>query len=412
MRKASKNRKRTVMTMPSFYDLMCYAKTGIASPDMTAYDKMRARAAFGGYPIRTITGSPPLSFRADGRPLISWSMLGNTQQTGTPSPDNIIMPTFCGVRTGNLFDKSTITLGKYINAQNVEVDSKVETPVQALNHTDYIEIQPNKDYTYHYKFRCGVRNTIALCWFDANKNLISRITKTVVEQDVEYTLTGESPANAVFCIINFTGYLPNESMELSFNIGSAALPYEPYGWKLSLTSAGQTQTVFLGQVQTVRRIKKLVLDGTEDWTYITGGKHWAPVYNYQKSGVMCICTHYEAVANGSGSVFIVNGKVGFYSSASNRIIFCDTNYTTTDDWKSYLAQQYANGNPVTVWYVLAEPETAIVNEPLAKIDTYADELHSEDAGVTIPTVRGSNVLTVDTDLQPSQVSITGHIKHV
>lgn len=77
--------------------------------------------------------------------------------------------------------------------------------------------------------------------------------------------------------------------------------------------------------------------------------------------------------------------------------------------KEYLAAQYAAGTPVVVWYALAGPETAIVNEPLAKIGDYADELHSEDTTITIQTVSGRNTLTIDTTLQPSSVSITGHI---
>lgn len=60
---------------------------------------------------------------------------------------------------------------------------------------------------------------------------------------------------------------------------------------------------------------------------------------------------------------------------------------------------------MVIWYVLAEPETAIVNEPLAKIGYYCDELHSEDAGVTIPTAKGSNTLSVDTTVQPSEMTI-------
>ena len=86
--------------MPSFFDLQRYAATGIAAPDMTAFDKMRALAVFGGGTVQTMTGIPPLSFKSDGTPLISLSMLGNTQQTGTPSADNIIMPTFCGKLVG------------------------------------------------------------------------------------------------------------------------------------------------------------------------------------------------------------------------------------------------------------------------------------------------------------------------
>lgn len=84
----------------------------------------------------------------------------------------------------------------------------------------------------------------------------------------------------------------------------------------------------------------------------------------------------------------------------------DLNISTFDEFKAWIAAQYAAGNPVTVWYVLATPTTGIVNEPLCKIGTYADELHSADVGVSIPTVKGQNTLTVDTELQPSEMTIT------
>lgn len=399
----------------SFYDWLEYAKTGIASAEMTDYDKIKALAMAGGakYPVSTITGVPPLPFKADGTPLISLSMLGNTQQTGTPTPDNPIMPTFCGVRTGNLLDTSTATLGKYINAQDIETESTALEPIDRLNHTDYIEIQPNTNYTYHYKYSRGVANTIALCWFDASKNLISRATKDMGQSQKEYVLTGTSPVNAAFCIINFTGYLPNESMELSFNIGSTALPYEPYGWAEKITSAGQTQTVYLGQVQTVRRVRKLVLDGTEEWLIATQSGHNAAVLRLNPIGIDSsilhkygICTHYPVAYNNN------DGYARILNNGNNLRIMDDLRAVDKTAWKSYLADQYAAGTPVTVWYVLATPTTGVVNEPLAKIGDYADELRSTNAGITIPTVKGANVLTVDTDLQPSEMTITGRIKPV
>ena len=82
----------------SFYDLLKFAKTGIAAPFMTAYDKMKALAMCGGgkFPIDTITGVPPISFKSDGTVLTAWSISGNMTQTGTPSPQNIVMPQECG----------------------------------------------------------------------------------------------------------------------------------------------------------------------------------------------------------------------------------------------------------------------------------------------------------------------------
>jgi hypothetical protein len=195
------------------------------------------------------------------------------------------------------------------------------------------------------------------------------------------------------------------------NIGSTNLPYEPYGYKIPITCAGQTVPVYLGQTQTVRRVKKLVLTGQESWSY-AGGQ--AP-FQYLPSnfGVLSqdvafyICSHYKAIPyNASWSS---NDK--FVSASAQRLRFKDTSFSQSlDNFKSYLAAQYAAGTPVTVWYVLAEPETAIVNEPLCKIGDYADELHSADAGVTITTAKGSNTLSIDTELPPSEVSITGRIK--
>jgi hypothetical protein len=73
--------------------------------------------------------------------------------------------------------------------------------------------------------------------------------------------------------------------------------------------------------------------------------------------------------------------------------------------KEWLAQQYAADTPVTIWYVLATEETAVVNEPLMKIGNYADSLTATQAGTEIATVKGSNTLDIDTTVKPSNVYI-------
>ena len=77
----------------SFYDLLKYAKTGIASPSMTHYDKMKALSMCkAGFPVKTLAGVPPITVQSDGTPLTAWSISGNMVQTGTPSPTNIVIP--------------------------------------------------------------------------------------------------------------------------------------------------------------------------------------------------------------------------------------------------------------------------------------------------------------------------------
>lgn len=202
--------------MTSFYNLLKYAATGIASPDMTYYDRMRASTLMGGV-VQTLTGQPPLSFKADGNPLISWSMSGNGSQSGTPTPDNPVMPEFVG------------------------------------------------------------------------------------------TLSGSD-------------------------------------WTIPITCAGQTTPVYLGEVPTVRRVKKLVLTGNGSWQKSSAykGSFYAQIITgYFSLEYSAFCTHAAHVPTlqqyGKGKM-VFNGRI----NANCNLWFnqFDEN-TTVDDFKSYLAAQYA-----------------------------------------------------------------------
>lgn len=266
----------------NFYDLLKYAATGQASPSMTFYDRMRASALMGGG-VQTLTGQPPLSFKADGSPLISWSMKGNGQQTGTPTPDAPITPDFVG------------------------------------------------------------------------------------------TLSGSD-------------------------------------WTIPISCAGQTAPVNLDEVQTVRKVKKFVFDGTENWLNGNFPKPGSYQFNLVRSTYFPDAISTITAGNSYCTHFINREITGGIVWGSMFNIYIPTSDlppdATKDDFKAFLAAQYAAGTPVTIWYPLATETIGISNEPLAKIGDYADELHSTDAGVTIPTVKGENTLTVGTDLQPSEMAIT------
>lgn len=177
-------------------------------------------------------------------------------------------------------------------------------------------------------------------------------------------------------------------------------------WTIPLTCAGQIIPVYLGEVPTVRRVKKLVFDGTEKWTVNTSGANtFRGALSLMEANINFTdgyCTHVPYIQQGiSRDIEAANCNGGYIYLRLNRSIANDLN-----EFKSYLAAQYTNGTPVTVWYVLATEQTGIVNEPLCKIGDYADELHSADAGISIQTVRGQNTLTIGTTLQPSKISIT------
>lgn len=274
--------------MPSFYDLLKYAKTGIASADMTDYDKVKARIFYpSGYPVTTLTGIPPISFRSDGTPLTAWQIDGNMVQDGTPTPDAPITPQECG----NLAE------------------------------------------------------------------------------------TGE-------------------------HAGQYAVP---------ITCAGQTQTIYLSEplrkigdysdsmqytTQTAtRRIGKMILDGTST-KFISkafAGSFVIRINDGKFHEIASLCSHfiYSSITSQNPGHYFIPA-----SAATNQFNFWWDSTKTLTEANQWLADQYTAGTPVTVWYVLANPTTETVTAP------------------TITPHRGSNTLTVDTDLQPSNVSITGHIKPV
>ena len=173
-------------------------------------------------------------------------------------------------------------------------------------------------------------------------------------------------------------------------------------YKIPISSAGQTTPVYLGEVETTRRIRKLVLTGTNadgNINITTQGIIYITPLPTLKNVRNAYCSHYEYIDQNQGSSmpnnsFTTNGGAG--SS-----LWFKTEYATVADFKSFLAQQYAAGTPVIVWYVLATPTTGIVNEPLRKIGDYADEV----SGITIPTIAGGDTIDVDTTLKPSEVSV-------
>ena len=177
-------------------------------------------------------------------------------------------------------------------------------------------------------------------------------------------------------------------------------------FKIPISSANTTTPIYLGEVETTRTIKKLVLTGEEPW-----GKSGDGIYAYfgmrlgdsSTTFTTAVCTHYENV-----DVTKTSPAIGFMLTASSRNLRIRTNdveNVTLNDFTSYLARQYAAGTPVTVWYVLGTPETGIVNEPIRKIGDYADTLSMEQAGVQIPTNNGSTTVDVETTLKPSEVYI-------
>ena len=313
--------------------------------------------------------------------LHRYKIYGNTSQEGTPTPDNPIMPQECGERTENLFDEEYANISLTIQYRPIYVGiGRFTLSTTAPNNKDVANV-----FLLSGDVTSGASSPSNGTW----------LNHAVTAQSVDGYVT--------VAYRQYHNTISPAEYETMLNLGSTPLPYEPYGFKLPLASAGQNVDIYLGESQTTRRIKKLVLTGGESWVENGSGtstfRGMLSLVDSNKWNASGICSHLKYIISG------ISSDVEGCSCVSNNL-FVRLSKTLTpnlSDFKSYLAQQYASGTPVTVWYVLATEEAGTLNEPLRKIGDYADTIDSTQTSAQIPTSAGSTTISwAGSGLAPSE----------
>jgi hypothetical protein len=194
----------------------------------------------------------------------SWEIDGNSQQTGTPTPDNPIVPEFVGVRTGNLLDK-TATTGVEAAVEQIASGIRVITESGGYAARIILDVRENTDYTLSYIWRGISGSAVNTTRVFAGAGSSTEIAK------FEYTTggtfnTGNSTKINIWFYAAFGAKATVEYTNIMLNLGSTALPYEPYGYKIPITCAGQTIPIYI--VEPLR--KALDGSGAVDILYSTG----------------------------------------------------------------------------------------------------------------------------------------------
>lgn len=143
--------------------------------------------------------------------------------------------------------------------------------------------------------------------------------------------------------------------------------YEPYMEKANyalaynepLMKVGETfDTIDYTNNTMSRNIKKIVLDGTESWSN-QGAVN--SVYRYYISPTDLKLGYQNANSNqykmSEITEFANVDEVCITTHPSTQQINFFVKFSTVNEWKAYLAEQYAKGDPVIVWYKLATAET-------------------------------------------------------
>lgn len=173
---------------------------------------------------RETSGTVPLTINGIGKDLKAWSIAGNTVQNGSPTPDNPVEGQAVGDRTANLFDKNTITVGNFATVSGTVANKSYYC-------SDFIPITAT---TYYFQNAVGssYQNTVVV--YDANK------------QGLRYEkLSGGNKASGAIAFqsgdayIRINCYYQTDVDTVMVNIGSTALPYEPYGYKIPVVTRGK-----------------------------------------------------------------------------------------------------------------------------------------------------------------------------
>ena len=183
---------------------------------------------------REISGTVPLTINGIGKDLKAWSIIGNTVQNGTPTPENPVEVQAVGDRTGNLFDYK-----KYFESTFTKYNEYFEGAE--------IQLKPFTTYTFATSFgestiSTGVINTafIITTSTEEPRTLTGGISSTRIA-------TKTTEADGIIKIYKrIRGiYLPKkEDFDsgmhwLMINEGDTALPYEPYGYKIPVVTRGK-----------------------------------------------------------------------------------------------------------------------------------------------------------------------------
>lgn len=183
-----------------------------------------------------------------------------------------------------------------------------------------------------------------------------------------FTLT-EATEACVSMYIN-SGAVLDVTVAIMLNIG-AVKEFVPYVGNIYTAQIGQTVyggkfDWLTGKLIVDRALK--TFDGSENWktsnTNTSGKSRFSatglgldilPPPNTSTVAEGLVCSHYKAAPSTTGGTYQCVQSCGVYTSGT--VYFYDEQYATktADDWKAYVAAQYAAGTPIQFTYKLKTP---------------------------------------------------------
>lgn len=284
----------------------------------------------------------------------------------------------------NLFNDTDLSYGAWYDGTGAYL---TDTTYSVMS--DYL---PVSSAQYYVQILGTPPFSFELVWFDNNKDFISRYYRTSLSSQEYICKAADGSAFFRIGLACRTSQTITEDYVLDSNLYVSTVPIDKTTTNIYLNEPLRKIGDYADYVDfqnrcVVRNVKKMVLTGNEsDWLKNTSILQTDAFTNkalyadyVRADGYM---SHYPTAHVSYGTAD--------YASFGISINICNKlshGYDTVDKFKAYLAEQYTNGTPVTVYYALATPTADLIEPP------------------EIPTFEGENVLTVDTTIQPSQMYV-------
>ena len=274
----------------------------------------------------------------------------------------------------NLFDKNNL----HFILGTVDVES---ITINNVGKSFYIKCKPNTTYTISRKivgsrFVVGTTNGIPKQGEKVYDRVVNNAGSSI-------TLTTSSNSNylCVYYLLNSTENENNILDNIQIEEGSESTSYEQYQEKIINVdlkgnnlcsnkdkSVKDELLVENGKAKIYKKIKEVVLDGSENWIKSGGSNSSRFVASLEITNIMKTKT-FNALCN----YFTYNiefdiAKFHLFNTNTDgtaRFIAFGVDASTISDltqWKAFLKSLYDSGNPVRVQYELAEPEVIDLGE--------------------------------------------------
>lgn len=318
--------------------------------------------------LRTASGNPLTLQNA--KRLRKLTIYGNAVQDGTPSPDAPVEVQLCGDRTGNLFDNSSLVVGRSFSGGGVGTIWRYNSLAIKMS-TDKIYIKPSTSYsiiTYnndvYWRDRIIEADTNDICTvnhaqytvdnsYDQSKNI--KIYNFTTKSNTDYIVVRFQRVDGADITSSDVNELKCMLVEGSYTADT--LPaYEPYGYKVSgrvsglnlFTAEGRTVSDVADSAPSSTRVfgDNVIVEAISSNGYIASS-YQLPDYYISGNTIEV----YPASGSGYGIGFDINVAEGEQYSLSFTVLIGKANLSMSyyDADGVYLTRDYSESNTAIVF---------------------------------------------------------------